>query len=112
MNSLPKTVTRQRRSCVLNPGLTATESSTLASRLPSHPASNNQIPVGLTVLIYPLWYHLELFLDNFPQVVHIGGDVAHGTVDAGNVRGVDVFVSGAEMNPDVPCNVDVTAGTK
>ena len=37
MNSLPKTVTRQRRGCNLNPGPTAPESSTLTTRLPSHP---------------------------------------------------------------------------
>jgi len=37
VNSLPKTVTRQRRGCDLNPGLSAPESSTLTTRLPSHP---------------------------------------------------------------------------
>ena len=36
MNSLPKTVTRQRRDCDLNPGPSAPESSTLTTRLPSH----------------------------------------------------------------------------
>ena len=36
MNSLPKTVTRQRRGCDLNPSPTAPESSTLTTRLPSH----------------------------------------------------------------------------
>jgi len=35
--SLPKTVTRQRRDCDLNPGRSAPESSTLTTRLPSHP---------------------------------------------------------------------------
>jgi len=39
VNSLPKTVTRQRRDCDLNPGHSATESSTLTTRLPSHPVS-------------------------------------------------------------------------
>ena len=34
MNSLPKTVTRQRRGCDLNPGPSAPESSTLTTRLP------------------------------------------------------------------------------
>jgi len=33
---LPKTVTRQRRDCDLNPGPSAPESSTLTTRLPSH----------------------------------------------------------------------------
>jgi len=37
VNSLPKTVIRQRRGCDLNPGPSAPESSTLTSRLPSHP---------------------------------------------------------------------------
>ena len=37
MKSLPKTVTRQRRGCDLNPGPSAPESSTLTTRLPSHP---------------------------------------------------------------------------
>jgi len=36
VNSLPKSVTRQRRGCDLNPGPTAPESSTLTTRLPSH----------------------------------------------------------------------------
>jgi len=37
VNSLPKTVTRQRRDCDLNPSHSAPESSTLTTRLPSHP---------------------------------------------------------------------------
>jgi len=37
VNSLPKAVTRQRRDCDLNPGPSAPESSTLTTRLPSHP---------------------------------------------------------------------------
>ena len=36
VNSLPKTVTRQRRDCDLNPGPSAPESSTLTTRLPIH----------------------------------------------------------------------------
>ena len=36
MNSLPKTVTRQRRSCDLNTGCSVPESSMLTTRLPSH----------------------------------------------------------------------------
>ena len=40
MNSLPKTVTRQRRDCDLNPGSSAPESSMLTTRLPSHPGRN------------------------------------------------------------------------
>ena len=37
VNSLPKTVTRQRLDYDLNPGPSAPESSTLTTRLPSHP---------------------------------------------------------------------------
>ena len=36
VNSLPKTVTRQRGGCDLNSGPTALESSTLTTRLPNH----------------------------------------------------------------------------
>ena len=38
VNSLPKTVTRQRRGCDLNPGPSVPKSSTLTTRLPSHPS--------------------------------------------------------------------------
>ena len=37
VNTLPKIVTRQHRDCDLNPGPSAPESSTLTTRLPSHP---------------------------------------------------------------------------
>ena len=40
MNSLPKTATRQRRDCDLNPGPSVPDSSTLTTRLP--------IKIGLT----------------------------------------------------------------
>ena len=39
VNTLPKTVTRQHRRCDLNPGPSVPESSTLTTRLPSHPMS-------------------------------------------------------------------------
>jgi len=42
VNSLPKTVTRQRRDCNLNPGPSAPESSTLITRLPSDPYYNTR----------------------------------------------------------------------
>ena len=42
VNSLPKTVTRQRRGCDLNPGRTAPEPSTLTTRLPSHPITKKK----------------------------------------------------------------------
>ena len=49
VNSLPKTVTRQRRNCDLNRGPSAPESSTLTTRLPSHPERSVQrdIEIGI-----------------------------------------------------------------
>ena len=47
VNSLPKTVTRQRRGCDLNPGPSAPESSTLTTRLPSDPPTGRKD--GITV---------------------------------------------------------------
>ena len=41
MNSLPKSVTGQRRDCDLNPGPSAPESSTLTTRLRSHPPADS-----------------------------------------------------------------------
>jgi len=41
VNSLPKTVTRQRRGCDLNPNPSVPESSTLTIQLPSHPIGNS-----------------------------------------------------------------------
>ena len=43
VNSLPKTVTRQHRSCDLNPGPSVPESSTLTTQLPSHPTRRQHI---------------------------------------------------------------------
>jgi len=51
VNSLPKTVTRQRRDCDLNPGRSAPESSTLTTRLPSHPPGS-QYTVGETLIVH------------------------------------------------------------
>jgi len=47
VNSLPKTVTRHRRDYDSNPGPSAPESSTLTTRLPSHP-ENNKIQYNVT----------------------------------------------------------------
>jgi len=43
VNSLPKTVTRQRPNCDLNPGPSASESSTLTTRLQCHPHGKQEI---------------------------------------------------------------------
>ena len=52
MNSLPKTVTRQRRDCDLNPGRSAPESSTLTTQLSSHPVTELLLT---TVFVSELW---------------------------------------------------------
>jgi len=46
VNSLPKTVTRQRRDCDLNPGPSAPESSTLTTRLPNHPETRLDVNIS------------------------------------------------------------------
>jgi len=52
VNSLPKTVTQQRRD--LNPGPSAPESSTLTTRLPSHPQLSNSVDeIEFTLLVVP-----------------------------------------------------------
>ena len=51
VNSLPKTVTIQRRDCDLNPGHSAPESSTLTTRLPIHPRM-----YGMGILLYVVQY--------------------------------------------------------
>jgi len=56
VSSLPKTVTRQRRHCDLNPGPSAPESSTLSTRLPSHPVTYvwNKVQI---CQIFPIFYN-------------------------------------------------------
>ena len=49
VNSLTKTVTRQRLDCNLNSGPSAPESSTLTTRLPSHPKTSATIKFILLV---------------------------------------------------------------
>ena len=56
VNSLPKSVTRQRRDCDLNPGPSAPESSTLTTRLPSH-LSEGTCLIGVMVkLLSKRWW--------------------------------------------------------
>ena len=54
MNSLPKTVTRQRRGCDLNPGPSAPESSMLTTRLVSHPIEHCVRNTGSDVVVFRL----------------------------------------------------------
>jgi len=51
VNSLPKTVTRQRRGCNLNTGPSAPESSTLTTRLPSHLTTTTHIISHIVALL-------------------------------------------------------------
>jgi len=60
VNSLPKTVTRQRRGCDLNQGPSAPESSTLTTRLPSHPESQ----LNYTNMVYSWWLEIPKFTGN------------------------------------------------
>jgi len=56
VNSLPKTITRQRHDCNLNPGPSAPESSTLTTRLPNltSPVGNIKLRYDLSVRLKPL----------------------------------------------------------
>ena len=49
VNSLPKTVARQRRDCDSNPGPSAPESSTLTTRPPSHPIARHRCVTAMEV---------------------------------------------------------------
>jgi len=60
-NSLPKTVTRQRRGCDLNPGRSVSESSTLTTRLPSHPKA------WLLLLYCHLNFFVTFYVKNKPD---------------------------------------------
>ena len=53
MNSLPKTVNRQRRGCYLNPGPSAPESSMLTTRLSSHPIYTADINTTISNDFFP-----------------------------------------------------------
>ena len=52
VNSLPKTVTRQRRDCDLNPGPSAPEYSTPTTRPQSHPVSGKSGPKDQVALYF------------------------------------------------------------
>ena len=61
MNSLPKTATRQHHGCDLNPGTSASESSALTTRLPSHPFSKGSEVVSSRYLsCFKLFFLLML----------------------------------------------------
>jgi len=67
VNSLPETVTRQRRDCDLNPGPSAPESSTLTTRLPSHPWQyRGTITVNSCLLVSAYSTHIDFDADFLP----------------------------------------------
>jgi len=74
VNSLPKTVTRQRRGCDLNPGRTAPEFSMLTTLLPSQPRS------VLKQLIY-LW----LYTDTHIRIANNSSSSRTGGVTTGPI---------------------------
>jgi len=64
VNSLAKTVARQSRGCDLNPGPSVPESSTLTTRLPSHPRGNTAaktIDVKTFLRFFLFWTHFYVF---------------------------------------------------
>ena len=90
VNSLPKTVIRQRCDCDLNPGPSAPESSSLITRLSSHPVVGpmNHL-LCITAWIFPgkkksnLGGHLSSYsIGNIRQVVDIFNLSTGGSSDA------------------------------
>jgi len=83
VNSLPKTVTRQRHGCDLNPGPSAPESSTLTTRLRSHPELTTELPANkpetTAVAIIARW----------PQVSHTA--FSYSTYSRRHVIGQDGY---------------------
>jgi len=73
VNSLPETVTRQRRDCDLNPGPSVPESSTLTTRLPSLtvglPPQKRHICAGVTVSSYSHSPCSATSKDRIPQLI-------------------------------------------
>jgi len=59
VNSLPKTVIRQRRDCDLNPRPSVPESSTLTTRLTSHP------------YVYYIVHYIGLLAPSVPRDLHM-----------------------------------------
>ena len=57
VNSLPKTVIRQHHGCDLNPGPSVPESSTLTTRLPSHP---NDMISAISLISYFLVFEVDV----------------------------------------------------
>ena len=65
MNSLPKTVTRQRRGCDLNPGSSAPETSALTIRLWSFVTGNESVSKIIGNNAVNLFFKLQSAFGNF-----------------------------------------------
>ena len=86
VNSLPKTVTRQRRGCNLNSGPSVPESSMLTSRLPSHLLSAiTEVKLAMTVPINFSWRAINWLIRGHLSAICIDvvarGDISlHATI--------------------------------
>jgi len=81
VNSLLKTVTRQRHDCDLNPGPSAPQSSTITTRLLSHPVllPTQEIPENLSCSIsanFPNSQPICIGPKYTSSIVPVNGDVA------------------------------------
>jgi len=75
---LPKTVTRQRRDCDLNPGPTVPECSTLTTRLPSHPENVAKIRRAVPEIRVRTDIHTNMLVIMLRSRYTGGANVAHG----------------------------------
>jgi len=82
VNSLPKTVARQRRDCDLNPGPSAPESSTLTTRLPSRTGILKSQPAS---------QKSSADVTNGPRVLHCR--IANITLGCNASRGKGLFTA-------------------
>ena len=108
VNSLPKTVTRQRRGCDLSPGPCASESSTLTTLLPSHRriislrfftktrdwSCIRNVTSGKIMDRYPWWWGVVVLdtrvHESSTRAVH-SDSMQHFVVsEAGNISGYDI----------------------
>ena len=85
MNSLLKTVTRQRRDCNLNLGPSAPESSTLTTRLPSHPYFGTPVKKcackGVSITFCCRYRRLTLSTMMLMKTIETRGPSTAGVVD-------------------------------
>jgi len=95
VNSLPKTVTRQRRDGDLNPGPSAPESNTLTTQLPNHPIVSYRI---MFLILVPF---VDLLTYLFASSVPLAGNLWAGKFAIHRRKQVAVQ----------PCRVRLSAST-